>query len=723
MRKANRRGRAQPSNTSRAVKEPAVDKPKRDFSRLLPHAAVCGALAALILLAWSNSFGGGFVFDNRSVILLDSRVHEATAENVGLILHHSYWATKYEAGLYRPLTTLSYLFNYAILGNGGRPAGYHVINLCLHILNAFLVYALAFHFMRKLWVAAFAAALWAVHPVLTEAVTNIVGRADLLATAGVLGGFLMYLKGADTEGWRKWMWLGGLLVATTLGVFSKESAVVIIGAIVLYEMVWWKERKQWRGLLLGCAAVMPPLLLLAYARSAALGTAPPAISNFLDNPIIGTSLLRGRLTALAVMGRYLWLLVWPVKLSADYSYNQVPLATGSVQDWLAWGTLLAAVLGVAAAFRRNREAFFFAGFGFLAFLSVSNLFFNTGTIMAERLLYMPAIGFAVCVTLAAFWASRGMGRKNIAPTGLCVIVIILGVRTWKRNDDWLNDQTLWTATVRASPNSYKAHASLAEAIYENHKDDLTASELNQIIGEAEKVLAIVAPVPESMNSAAAYEFGGNMFMIEGDRLEGHAPGGQTSDTPQSLLAYRKAREIFSRGAAIDRAFNADYRASQLAQGKTTEQIAPAGRESLYYAIAANDLRLKANGDAAAAAAYAIVLAPEYSQAYQEMGTALLREGNTSEAALAFMEGLLISGDKNFLPSLRATYASGLDTTGCAFTSGSDFPNPSCGLVHDNICKAASRLIQLLNGAGEASDADKMRSQALEESGCTPDELR
>lgn len=104
---------------------------------------------------------------------------------------HTYWWPYGESGLYRPFTTLTCLFNYAILGNVDRPGGYHWINLFLHAGNVLLLYLLARRLIREYGPSVFLAALWAVHPVLTESVTNIVGRADLLAGLALLGGFWM----------------------------------------------------------------------------------------------------------------------------------------------------------------------------------------------------------------------------------------------------------------------------------------------------------------------------------------------------------------------------------------------------------------------------------------------------------------------------------------------------------------------------------------------------
>ena len=102
-----------------------------------------GFLCAITLLAWANSFQSGFVFDNNTLLLDDSRIQKATLENLALIFNHTYWWPNGESGLYRPLTTLTYLFNYAILGNADRPAGYHWINLLLHTGNVLLVFVLA----------------------------------------------------------------------------------------------------------------------------------------------------------------------------------------------------------------------------------------------------------------------------------------------------------------------------------------------------------------------------------------------------------------------------------------------------------------------------------------------------------------------------------------------------------------------------------------------------
>ena len=144
------------------------------------HALATLGLWAFALLAYSNSFRAGLSLDNAWVIQEDSRIQAATSENARLILTQDYSYKNSTSGLYRPLTTFSYLLNYTILGGGANPVGYHWVNFGLHCVNILLVYWLGWLLFQRMGPAWALAAVWALHPVLTESVTNIVGRADLL---------------------------------------------------------------------------------------------------------------------------------------------------------------------------------------------------------------------------------------------------------------------------------------------------------------------------------------------------------------------------------------------------------------------------------------------------------------------------------------------------------------------------------------------------------------
>jgi tetratricopeptide (TPR) repeat protein len=652
------------------------------------------ALCGVTLLAYSNSFTAGFTFDNKGLLLQDPRIREATSRNIGLIFHKTYWWPYGESGLYRPITTLTYLFNCSILGNGEQPTGYHWINFLLHAGNVLLVYALALRLIRRLWPAVFVAAVWAVHPVLTESVTNMAGRADLLAGMSLLGGFWMYLKSAETQGRRRWAWLAGLVAATTVGVFSKESAVTVLGAMALYELTWWKEKKRGRALLLGCLAVWPALEAMWYVRTAVFAKLLTPEFPFWDNPLVGAGFWTAKLTAIQVMARYLGLLVWPARLSCDYSYAQIPLAHGSPQDWLAWSAVAAAAL---LMFRFNRTVFFFAGLAFVTFLPTSNLLFPIGTIMAERFLYLPSIALAVCVVLALYAIGSRVGAARLAPVTLCLIVTALTARTWVRNSDWRDDVSLMTAAAETSPHSYKSHRALAEALYDS---DTPHANIDRVIAEAEKSLAILDSVPDWRNNADAYRQASSYYVTKGDLLA----------APESLPAYHRALDLLLRSKTIVTATYEHAAVKEPAQAKLAD---------LERSISGTRLRLNDPASALNAAASALELDPLNVQTYRQLSTAFLANGQANEAAVALIQGTIVTSDLSLRQDLLTLYRQGLDAKGCATVPGPNGPafNPSCEIVHAHTCAAVAATIPLYLRIERRDLAEKLKDSASHDFGC------
>jgi tetratricopeptide (TPR) repeat protein len=592
---------------NRETKPPAdrVSAPaERNYLR---HLLAVAALSALTILAFSNSFQSGFVLDNKG-LLLDPRIHDATPQNIALIFRHTYWWPTGEAGLYRPFTTLSYLFNYAILGDRDQPGGYHLINLILHLANVLLAYALALRLIRRFWPAVFVAALWAVHPVLTESVTNIVGRADLLAAIAVLSGLLMYLKSAEARTWlARVAWLAGLAAVTSIGVFSKESAIAILPLIALYELTWWKERPDHRALALGLAATLLPIGVMLYQRSAVLAASAPAEFPFTDNPLVGADWLTARLTAIKVMARYLWLVLWPANLSCDYSYNQIALAHGAPADWLAYFVILAVAIGVVLLYRWNRVGFFLACFAFVNFLPASNLFFSIGTIMAERLLYLPALGLIACLVLAIY----SLRTPAIAPViFLSLITAGFAIRTWIRNQDWQTEYSLASSDVRVSPNSFKLHRLLAGALFDS---DHTHANIDHVIEEQDKSLAILDTIPLAQNGPEPYRRAGYYYLVKGDQTHELAPA-------QSKPAYEKALQDLLRSNSI-----AEARASR----------SPADPET-YLLLSLTYVRLENPYKALEAVNKARALDPLNPQIYRQLARVFDLQGRKDEGDVASM---------------------------------------------------------------------------------------
>jgi hypothetical protein len=194
------------------------------------------------------------------------------------------------------LATVSYLLNYTVLDNRNRPGGYHAVNLALHAINILVLYLLLLELLPPPY--AFAASLlWAVHPVLTESVTNIIGRTDLLAAFGVLAGLLAHRRAAREQGRNRPLWLGALFAAAAVGFFSKESAIVLLG-VIAHDLAF--DSGAWRRAVPGYAKAWAAATLFAI-RAGVLAHVPFRFSPlpFTDNPLFAGDLWTARLSASA----------------------------------------------------------------------------------------------------------------------------------------------------------------------------------------------------------------------------------------------------------------------------------------------------------------------------------------------------------------------------------------------------------------------------------------
>ena len=662
------------------------------------------ALWAFVLLAYSNSFRAGLALDNGPVVLQDSRIRAATPENLHLILAEEYWYHRMSTGLYRPLTTFSYLLNYAVFGNGPHPAGYHWVNFALHAVNIALVYLLGLLLFQESKLKerlAFAlAAVWSLHPVLTESVTNIVGRADLLAGFGVLAGLLCHLQGGAASGWRKLAWLAGLALATAIGLFSKESAVVVLAAMAIYDLAF---HQTWRARASGYLALAAPFLIFFYVRDRVLANLPSALVPFGDNPLVGAGFWTARLTAIKVIGKYLWLLLWPSRLSCDYSYNQIPLSTWGDWKTLAAVAACAALVAVAiACYHRSKPVFFFIVFFFAALAPTSNLLLLIGTIMAERFLYLPSIGFAGCLVVAVYAVCRRL--PGIAPAALALVCVAFAARTYARNFDWFDDLTLWTSAAKLGPASYKSHSSLATDLMA-----IKGASLDRAVGEFDRSLAILDPLPDERNVSAVHANAGRCYRIKGDTLS----------APQSDYWYRKSLDALLRGRKIDVVYDQALRLENAAHGK---EIARSGWIPLYLELGRTYLRLSEPRPALEALAFGRTLRPD-PEFSEEMAAAWRALGDPQQAAIALIEGLAIDSSHTQFASELVDLYQRTEPQSCAIrnVAGSVSLNLDCPLVHSQLCTASRNVALLYHQEGQDPLAAGTARGAIGDLGC-PAEL-
>jgi tetratricopeptide (TPR) repeat protein len=682
---------------------------------LVARAAVPIGLALLCLVAYSNAFGAGFVLDSRQLILNDPRVHALTSGNLSLIAQHTYWWPYGESGLYRPLTTLTYLLDFAILGHGDHPAGYHWVNLLLHVANTWLAWALVARVTRDDWTAAAAAAIWAVIPLSTEAVTNIAGRADLLAAFFSLAAVLLYARARNLAGLPMGVAALGVGLAVLAGVLSKESAIASVGVLVAYE---WHDRRSTNVRALASCAGTCGLLLAAWAwqRGAVLSASGTPEFPFTDNPIVGAGMLNGRLTAVQVAWRYVALLAWPAHLSNDYSYAQIAVAQGTVADWVGVMLLGGGVIAALWQLRDMPRLLFFALFTIITFLPASNLLFATGTIMGERLMYLPSLGLAalLAVGLRALAMRRRANPQApasrmapVATTALvAALVVAYGARTYARNADWASDVTLWRSAVAAAPASAKAHRALAEALYDS---DPAHGNIDEVIASADRSVALLDQLPDEQNTFQAFRQAGAYYVDKANMLSASSAPGTVSPEVRGL--YARALHLLDRAVLIARAGAARVPGASLEPEADAQRLRAAailGMENPPLAlVAANRAR---------------DLSPSNPLAYQLAAAALMAMTRGDDAAIALLTGSIVSGDRGLGAAAMSLYQSGLDTEGCAITataSGAAL-NPRCPIVQRHSCAATADAVQIVSHAGQRARAEQLAATAVAELRCPKD---
>jgi len=682
------------------------------------HPLLLGALILFALLAYSSSFASGFVFDNR-ILLQDPRITAATAENLRLIVTRDYWYSLTATGLYRPLATLSYLLNFAVLGDGAHPAGWHWINFLLHAVNLALVYALGLLLLEEVAPAFALAALWALHPVLTESVTNIIGRTDLMAAFGVLAGLLCHVQASSARGWRKPAWLAALLLVAAFGLFSKESAAVLPAVMLIYDLAF--AGMPWRARAGGYLALLPLFACYFYIRSAVFSKLPPMHVNFGDNPLTGADFWTARLTAVKVIGMYLWRLLWPLELSADYSYNQIPLVTWRFHTWEDWKALVALAVCVAAAlvalrcYRPRKAVFFFVGFFFLTLAPTSNIFLLIGTIMAERFLYLPSIAFVGCLVAAVYALSKLLpaswpAARLAAPALLGVIAIALAARTYARNFDWQDEKSLFTHDVRVSPASFKLHMSLAMSL-----NDGTAAGLDRAIVECESAAAILQGLPDQQQVDFAYINLGSYYRQKGDLFASHNPDGFLSN-PQSEPWYRKSLATLLVAERLVRVTNEASRLQDLANGR--KQAFEYGSYQLDRELGRTYSRLGEYTQSLASFARGRQrhTDPEFQV---EMAAVMSAAGNPHQAAITLLEGIIVDPSYTKFASGLVEIYKKIDPRGCAVLgSGTSVSlNLECPLVHDDVCTASRNIAQAYRNMNQGTAANRTVQTAMTQLGC------
>jgi protein O-mannosyl-transferase len=437
-----------------------------------------GLLLVVAVAVYANSVQNGFTFDDHSYILGNTAVRSGSLKEL-------FVPTKAN-NMLRPFTFATFQLEWA--ARGPRPFAYHLANVLLHAVVTVLLYLLLLNLLEFVpqapTIALVAALLFAVHPIHTEAVASIVGRAELLAVAFLLAAWILHVQDRQILA----------LVCLLLAMMSKESAICFLPLAVAGDYARGKLKPMGRYVSI---LVVTVLYLAVFWKLKGNRFGQLSVS-FLDNPLASLPVKWRILNAVAIAWRYVWLQIFPAKLSCDYSYNSILLYA----NWRHHLPAVAAALLVLAiwvwALWAQKNEWFLAGAIYLGgFAVTANVLVATGTIMGERLAYLPSAGF--CLLAALLWIRLENRNRTLAWLVLSVILATLAARTVLRNRDWRDNFTLFSTDVKTVPGSIKMHV--------NYGGELgNRGQLEAARKEFQSALRAYPDFPEAMEAYGLVEF-------------------------------------------------------------------------------------------------------------------------------------------------------------------------------------------------------------------------
>lgn len=434
------------------------------------------ALVGLVgLLVYANSIPNGFVLDDRVVIQHNPHVQRGIAGIPGILTSDSFDTglnaddiAEAAGGRYRPLSLITFAIERSLIpllvGTKYAAQFHHLSNVLLFtfslMLLVFLVRAL---FPESTFIPLVTGLLFAVHPVHAEVVANIKSRDEILCLLLLSASLLTFLRLAKTRGnlgyALAWLLLFG-------GLLAKEYALaaLLLVPLATYLCHGWNSARFGRELF----TVGSAIAVYAIWRAQVVGFGGATATDPLNAPFTLLEPAEALGTKLALLGKSLRYTLFPNPLSCDYGFAALP--SRSLAHPLVWAGLASHLLiGIAALWttiKRHPIAFAF-WFYLLTLFPISNLLVDVGIPFAERFLYHASFG----VCLFAAWALSRFASATWLRVALTVLLIVAGLRTAVRNQDWASNRSLILKDVQTVPRSVSLQQKAGVMLYNDGKFD------------------------------------------------------------------------------------------------------------------------------------------------------------------------------------------------------------------------------------------------------------
>jgi protein O-mannosyl-transferase len=361
------------------------------------------------------------------------------------------WAfTTTDAANWHPLTWLSHMLD--VDGFGNDPAAHHLISVVIHAVSGALLFLALFRMTGATWCSAFAAAVFAVHPLRVESVAWAAERKDVLAALFWMLTLLAYRSYVVRPTIQRYILVALYLL---LGLLAKPMLVTLPFVLLLLD-IWPLRRIQTHPWRVPRRVIVEKLPLLALAgascvvtyvaqhRGGALAASESApISLKFANATVG-------------IVRYIGKIFWPTKLAVLYPLQ--PHIPGTYV--LAAGGILIIITLMAIALLRSRPYVAVGWFWFLGTLvPVIGIVQAGNQAIADRYTYIPSIGLLICVSWGvADVAARWRFRSPMLALGSAAVLIVLCWLTWVQIGHWKNTMTLFAHALNVTSDNYIAHS-------------------------------------------------------------------------------------------------------------------------------------------------------------------------------------------------------------------------------------------------------------------------
>uniref|UniRef100_A0A3Q1FBX1 Protein O-mannosyl-transferase TMTC3 n=1 Tax=Acanthochromis polyacanthus TaxID=80966 RepID=A0A3Q1FBX1_9TELE len=557
-------------------------------------------LTGLVVGCYWNSLSCGFVFDDVSAILDNKDLRPSTP--VRNLFLNDFWGTpmaeERSHKSYRPLTVLTFRLNY--LFSELSAASYHLLNVVLHAVVCVLFLRVCRSFLDKTS-SLVAALLFAVHPIHTEAVTGVVGRAELLSSIFLLAAFLAYTKSTGADQSIVWAPIALTVVLVAAATLCKEQGITVVGICCVHEVF------VAQGVRLSFFLIITEKMFLSSV------TLPTQYfighNNYFffifscrfDNPAAVSPTPARQLTFNYLLPVNAWLLLNPSELCCDWTMGTIPLVESLLDlrnlATLVFYTFLGLLAYHSLRYRHSSAKTVIMALSLivLPFIPASNLFFPVGFVVAERVLYVPSMGFCVLVAHGFKIVSH---LKKISWLMIGVLITTHAVKTFNRNWDWESEYTLFTSALKVNKNNAKLWNNVGHAL-ENQS-----------------------------NYAKALQYFLQATRVQPDDIGAHMNVGRTY---KNLNKSKEAEDAYLVAKSL---------MPQVIPGKKyATRVAP-NHLNVYINLAnlirANDSRLE---EADQLYRQAISMRPDFKQAYISRGELLLKMNKLTEARDAYLRAL------------------------------------------------------------------------------------